>query len=64
LRPEHAFLHAPYIDDVADQKQRIHLDVMEEIQQEFRAAAFEAEMDVGYEHRSKSQWRGGSLHGV
>ena len=46
LRPEHGFLHAPHIDDVAHQEQAIHFDVMQEIEQQIRAAAFEAQMDV------------------
>ena len=46
LRPEHALLHAPHIDDVADQEQVVHLDVVQEIEQQVGAAAFEAQMDV------------------
>ena len=46
LRPKHGLFHAPHIDDVADQKQRVHLDVMQEIEQQIGAAAFETQMDV------------------
>jgi hypothetical protein len=52
LRPEHAFLHAPDIDDVAHQKQSIHLDVVEKIEQQVGATALEAQMNVGDEDRS------------
>ncbi len=33
LRPEHGPFHAPDIDDVADQEQVIHLDVVQVIEQ-------------------------------
>ena len=46
LRPIHGLLHAPHIDDVADQEQGVHFDVMQEIEQQVGAAAFEAQMDV------------------
>jgi len=46
LRPVHAFLHAPHVDDVTDQEQEIHFHVMQEIQEQVGAAAFEAQMDV------------------
>ena len=46
LRPEHGLFHAPHIDDVADQEQIVHLDVVQEIEQQIGAAAFEAQMDV------------------
>jgi hypothetical protein len=39
-------LHAPHVDDVADQEQTIHVDVMQEIEQQVGAAAFETQMDV------------------
>jgi hypothetical protein len=46
LRPIHGLLHVPHIDDVAHEKQGVHLDVVQEIQQQFGAAAFEPQMDV------------------
>jgi hypothetical protein len=46
LRPKHGFLHAPDIDDVAHQEQSIHFDVVQKIQQQVGAAAFEAKMDI------------------
>ncbi len=36
LRPEHGLLHAPDIDDVADQEQGVHLDVVQKIEQQIR----------------------------
>ncbi len=53
LRPEHGLLHAPDVDDVADQEQRVHLDVMQEIEQQLGAAALESQMDVRNEDRSQ-----------
>ena len=46
LRPVHGLLHAPHVDDVADQEQVIHLHVVQEIEQQIGAAALEAQMDV------------------
>ena len=65
LGPEHVLFHAPHIDDVAHQEQGLHLDVVQEIEQQVGAAAFEAEMNVRDENRSQSQRRGGfTLHHV
>ena len=53
LRPVHGLLHAPDVDDVADQEQVIHLDVMQEVEQQLRAAAFESQMNIRDEDRSQ-----------
>jgi hypothetical protein len=53
LRPEHGLFHAPHIDDIADQKQGIHLDVMQEIEQQIRAATLETQVDIGNEYCSQ-----------
>jgi hypothetical protein len=58
LRPEHGSLHAPDIDDVAHQEQGIHLDVVQKIQQQLRAAALEAQMDIRDEYGPQSRGRG------
>jgi hypothetical protein len=58
LWPEHGPFHAPHVDDVADQEQTIHVDVMQKIQQQLGAAAFEAQMNVRDKDRSQSQRRG------
>jgi hypothetical protein len=39
-------LHAPHVDDVADQEQGIHFDAMQEIQQQLSAATFETQVNV------------------
>jgi hypothetical protein len=43
------------IDNVPHQIEKIALDLVKKITQEFRAAAGKAEMDIGYEHRTQLQ---------
>src|SRR5882757_1532642 len=64
LRPKHRPLHVPYVDDVTHQEQRIHFDMVQEIQQQVRTASFEAQMNVRYEDRAQSQRRWVAIHHV
>src|SRR6266478_1278990 len=62
LRPKHRFLHVPYVDDVTHQEQGIHFDMVQEIEQQFRATSSEAQMNVRYEDRAQSQRRWVAIH--
>jgi hypothetical protein len=64
LRPKHRLLHVPHIDDVTHQEQRVHFDMVQEIEQQIRAASFEAQMNVRYENRAQSQCRWVAIHHV
>jgi hypothetical protein len=57
LRPVHGLLHAPDVDDVADQEQVFHLDVMQIVEQQLGAATLESQMYVGDEDRADFQRR-------
>ena len=47
LGPVEALLHPPAVDDVADQIERVGIDMVEEVDQQPVVAAAGAEMDVG-----------------
>jgi hypothetical protein len=57
LGPEHALFHAPDVDDVPDQEQRLHLDVVQEIEQQIGAAALEPQVHVRNKDRSQLEGR-------
>src|SRR3546814_2072583 len=55
--PEVALLHPPAVDDVADQIERVRIDMIEKVDQQAIVAAARAEMDVGNPDRPVSPSR-------
>src|SRR3546814_12383686 len=51
-RPEMPFLEAPAVDDVADQIERLAIDMVEEVDQQIGVASARAEMDVADPNRA------------